>query len=259
MQLVDQHYPGFNPLQVGHQSCEKNWSYGPGVRPYWLLHFIHRGKGILRLDGILHSVKPGDIFVIPAYAEAYYCADNQDPWEYSWIGFLADSIPEDALSRPVIHCPSASRIFNDMCRCGYMGNGKCAYLCSRIWELLSIIIDERDDVTPPNHIDEALNYMHTHYDSGITISDVAEHLHLDRTYFAALFKKRMGRSPVSYLTNLRLSQAARLISRYGKSPTVAALSVGYGDYCHFSRAFKKRFGCSPREYPLHLEKNDVSS
>lgn len=253
MQLANRGYPGFNPTQVGHQACTAGWGFGPAARPYWLLHYVHHGKGFLRLNGAIHTVGKGDIFVIPAYAEAYYCADKQEPWEYSWIGFLAEEIPEDALSQSVIHCPTAGRIFNDMCRCGHMGNGKNAYLCSRIWELLAMIIDGRDDSTPSDHITKAISYMHAQYDQGITVTDVVNHINLERTYFASLFKKRMGTSPITYLTTLRLNQAAQLIRHYGKSPTVAALSVGYGDYSHFSKAFKQRFGCSPRQYQKTTE------
>lgn len=246
MQLFNRHYPGFNPVQVGYQNCTPGWAYGPGARPYWLLHYIVNGKGILRRDGVIHHVNKGDIFVIPPYGEAYYRADDNQPWEYAWIAFLADAIPEDVLSKPILHCPEAERIFRDMCRCGYMGNGKAAYLCSRLWELMSLLLEE--DTTPPDHIVKAIEYIHAHYDNTITVADLAAELHLNRTYFATLFKKRVGVSPIDYLTNLRMNQAAQLLCHHGRSPTVAALSVGYTDYSHFSKAFKKHFGCSPRLY-----------
>ena len=103
-------------------------------------------------------------------------------------------------------------------------------------KLISLILDGTENQS--DHIDKALNYIHADYANGITVSSVAERLNLDRTYFSVLFKKRLGVSPMKYLSDLRLDKAAELIVKHGMSPTTAALSVGYPDYCHFSRVLQ---------------------
>lgn len=251
--IINKDYSGYNPVVFGHQECPASWSYGPAVRPYWLLHYVHDGKGIFIRDNKTHTVQKGEIFVIPPFVETYYEADKKDPWKYTWIGFDADEKSEKVFDEPVIRRPGTNKIFDDMKRCFEMENGKGAFLSSKIWELIALLMES--DKSTTSHIDKAISMMQSEYSSGITVAEIAKQLNLDRCYFSALFKKETGISPIDYLTELKLRKAAELISIYGKSPTTAAISVGYADYCHFSKAFKKIFGCAPRKYSETFKKD----
>lgn len=134
--VIDQHYKDFSPMQFGSETCDPGHFFGPSVRTHWLLHYIVYGFGRFERDGISYSVKPGDIFVIPPYEKTYYEADQKKPWRYIWIGFTTDqSVPEQLL-KPIIHCPSAGKIFEEMLQCEKMENGRTAFLCAKLWEFL---------------------------------------------------------------------------------------------------------------------------
>jgi AraC-like DNA-binding protein len=63
-----------------------------------------------------------------------------------------------------------------------------------------------------------------------------------------LFRERFGTSPMNWLMETRLQEAARLI-RTGDDPvTKIAYRVGFKDPSHFTRRFKARFGISPNEF-----------
>jgi transcriptional regulator GlxA family with amidase domain len=63
-----------------------------------------------------------------------------------------------------------------------------------------------------------------------------------------IFRERFDTSPMSWLMEARLLEAARLI-RGGDDPvTKIAYRVGFKDPSHFTRRFKARFGVSPNEY-----------
>ena len=63
-----------------------------------------------------------------------------------------------------------------------------------------------------------------------------------------IFRERFDTSPMSWLMEARLLEAARLI-RAGDDPvTKIAYRVGFKDPSHFTRRFKARFGVSPNEY-----------
>ena len=244
--VINECYPGINPVQFGWQSCPPGHFFGPAVRTHWLLHYVVSGSGIFVRDSVTYNLKKGDIFVIRPFEKTYYEADVTDPWCYIWVGFTADSLVDDVFDSPVITLPSAGKIFQDMRRCSELENGRSAFLTSRIWELVARVLDLGS--VKSGHVDKALSFMHSEYANGITVTSVANYLNLDRTYFSTLFKSETGVSPVDYLSDLRLNKAAELMSVYGRSPTTAALSSGYADYCHFSRAFKKHFGISPKRY-----------
>lgn len=244
--IIDRHYGGFNPVQFGDQKCSPGHSYGPAVRPYWLLHYIVKGSGIFERDGVTHHVKSGDIFVIPPYMETYYQADDKHPWEYIWVGFTTKETLPPAFSKPIIRYPGIGTLFEDMMRCYRMENGQSAFLSSRIWELVSILLEQ--ETLHIDYVQKALNCMHTEYMNGITVAEVADRLNLDRSYFSTLFKKQQGISPQQYLLRLRMTRAAELMTVYGERPSVAGMSVGYSDLYNFSKMFKLHFGVSPREY-----------
>ena len=245
--VINQHYRGmFNPMQFGSEDCAPGHFFGPYVRTHWLLHYVVYGFGTFVRDGVTWEVKPGDIFVIPPYEETYYEADRVKPWRYIWIGFTTEEELPPVMQEPVIHCAGVGAVFEDMMRCGKMENGRSAFLCSKIWELLSILLDQ--GAPAADYMKKALNYMNSEYVNGITVQQVADRLNLDRSYFSTVFKEKMGVSPQAYLINLRLERAAELITVYGEAPSTAAVSVGYPDLYHFSKIFKKHFGVSPREY-----------
>lgn len=239
-------YAGLNPIQFGYENCAPSHSFGPAVRTHWLLHYVVSGMGQFTRNGVTHTIHPGHIFVIPPYQETYYEADAKKPWNYIWIGFTTDITLPDVFSNPVISCPNAGKLFDTMLSCRSMDNGKSAFLSGCLWQLISILLEQGTQEF--DYIDKALSCMHSEYMHRITIQDIADQLGLDRSYFYSLFSKRMNISPSQYLINLRLTKAAELMIDHGERPSVAAASVGYEDFFHFSKIFKKHYGMSPRNY-----------
>ncbi len=244
--VTDMGYPHINPVLFGFQSCKPSHSYGPAVRSHWLIHYVVSGKGDFRTDKRTYALKAGDAFVIRPYEETYYEADREDPWEYVWIGFTCDG-PLPIELPEVINCPGTKRVFDDMKRCADRSGGKSAYLCGKIWELFSLWLDN-DPAPARDYVDQAMDYIHAEYMTGISIQDIADRLRLDRTYFSVLFKRKTGLSPSQYLIRYRMQQAAYLLTEKHTSVSVAAYSVGYSDIYTFSKIFKKHFSVSPREY-----------
>lgn len=243
--ITDKGYDGLNPMQLGYENCKNSHYSGPATRTHWLIHFVEFGFGIFRINGKEYNVGPGEMFVIPPYVETYYEANADNPWGYIWIGFTTEK--ELPLELPdVIHCPKALNIFTSMKNASDLGNGRSAFLCSKLWELFSVLLDNEKQSL--SYIDRALDCIHSEYMYDLTIERLAKRLGLDHSYFSALFRKKMGLSPKQYLFNYRMNVAVSLMIDNDFSISVAAYSVGYTDVCNFSKMFKKHFGVSPREY-----------
>ena len=150
------------------------------------------------------------------------------------------------LKKPVVHCPGAGKIFEEMLQCGKLENGRTAFLCAKLWELFSILMEGGEPTV--DYVQKALHCMNSEYVRGITVQQVAERLNINRSYLSEVFRERMGVSPQKYLIQLRLEKAAELLTVYGESPSTAGISVGYPDLYHFSKIFKQHFGVSPRKY-----------
>ena len=82
-----------------------------------------------------------------------------------------------------------------------------------------------------------------------------QHLEFPIHIFSSIFKKEMGKSFISYLTDYRMDIAAEMILNTTEKSYTIAEKVGYLDANYFSYVFKKRFGMSPSKYRNeHLKK-----
>ena len=72
---------------VGFQKCDSLYQWGPGVRDHYLIHYIMNGKGVYCVNNQTYHLSAGDCFLVYPNTEVVYYADNEDPWEYAWVGF----------------------------------------------------------------------------------------------------------------------------------------------------------------------------
>jgi len=97
-------------------------------------------------------------------------------------------------------------------------------------------------------IQKAVAYMTNHYTEKIKIWDLAKLSGLSLTHFRRLFEKALGKSPVQYLTQVRVAMASAEL-RQGKKPiSMIAYESGFKALSSFNRHFRKQTGVSPREW-----------
>ena len=108
---------------------------------------------------------------------------------------------------------------------------------------------------------ETLTFIEENFQNDISVEDMAMNCKLNRTYFSAVFKAIMGKSPQEFLISYRMSKATQLLRLTELSIADVGNAVGYPDQLHFSRAFKKVLGQSPRAWrnENHLQKDGKES
>ena len=85
-----QRLPSINPINLnyfGSEQCESGYSFGPFVRTSYVLHLVRSGKGKLMKQGNTYEVSCGQAFLIYPGEETVYQADDEEPWNYMWVGF----------------------------------------------------------------------------------------------------------------------------------------------------------------------------
>lgn len=97
-------------------------------------------------------------------------------------------------------------------------------------------------------IKEAIQYIEKHLHEVISMKQVAEHLHLNASYFSVLFKEQTGVTFSDYLTRLRLQKAKELLTTTKMPIWEIAEKVGYSTDKYFIKVFKDNEGVSPRHY-----------
>jgi len=100
-----------------------------------------------------------------------------------------------------------------------------------------------------NHIFESIEtYIRQHLDEEITLQTVADRFFYNPSYLSRLFKIKMNKNYMSFVTEIRI-QAAQL---YLRDPNYLVTDVcgmcGYKSYKHFVKTFRIVTGMTPTDY-----------
>jgi len=93
-----------------------------------------------------------------------------------------------------------------------------------------------------------LSAIHANPAYGWTVIELAKLACLSRSSFAERFGNMLGQSPLAYLTEYRLRQAARYLTLGDMNINRVSERVGYNSETAFSQAFKRQYGVSPSQY-----------
>ncbi len=78
-----------------------------------------------------------------------------------------------------------------------------------------------------------------------SLDSLAREAAMSRSAFAARFRAALGRTPMEYVKDVRLREAARLLRQGHLTVDAVAVRAGFASRSHFSRAFREALGQSP--------------
>lgn len=209
----------------------------------------------------------GGAFFIPAEAEAWYEADQEDPWAYLWIGFAGMKSLECAenagftLKSPVREVECVQRLYeyvdamleahqltfsDELKRNGLL----MMFFSELIEDYKRWMPNQIQQYSYPGsvYVKHAVEYISHHYDQKIKINELADYIGVNRSYLTSSFKKALGCSPQEYLVNLRMEKARSMLKKTDLPINAVANAVGYTDQLAFSKIFKQHFLLSPKAY-----------
>lgn len=97
------------------------------------------------------------------------------------------------------------------------------------------------------------DYLSENYTRKVTLESLAAEMGVSVSQIKRTFREQIGKSMVSCLTDLRISQAKRLIREGNYNFTQIAEAVGYDSIYYFSSLFKKQTGKTLSEYARSLK------
>ncbi len=97
-------------------------------------------------------------------------------------------------------------------------------------------------------INKIVRFVQSHLAEEISLSVLAEEFHFSTQYVSQLFKNEIGVNFLTYLTNIRMEKAKKLLLNTDLPIAEISEQSGYGDYRVFTKVFKKSEGVTPSQY-----------
>ncbi|WP_249028631.1 AraC family transcriptional regulator [Tannockella kyphosi] len=245
------------------------------VTQEYVLHYVEEGIGYIETEGKKYIVQKDEFFLLKKGMSITYYADFINPWRYCWIGF-SGSLPIKYLKKSfnkkecvfkVSEKSNLAQLLMDFTHSIHENES----LDTELYRLKHIhkiffdlckefeIEDDSSSIEIINKIFEtALAYVNKNFCDSINIADVCDHLNITRSYLYKLFMQYMGISPQTYLIQIRLYHASRLLITTNTSIKEIAYASGYIDQLQFSSQFKKNYLVSPKEYRNKYSKHNNS-
>lgn len=130
-----------------------------------------------------------------------------------------------------------------------------SYLIQKIWHILYQNTDvehmgkkENYSASSQARLQLMMQYIHQDFAYNISLSDIADQAKVSKSTALNLFHRYLGISPVTYLVNYRLQEAAKLLASTEKKVTVISKDTGFDSVDYFCKAFKKYYKLTPTEY-----------
>lgn len=96
--------------------------------------------------------------------------------------------------------------------------------------------------------DDILYYINQNYGQTLKLESIAPLFGYNSSYLGKLFSQKMGQSFNSYLDQVRLSEAEKLLKATSMKVYEIAEKVGYKNVDYFHQKFRRQYGKSPAEY-----------
>ena len=237
----------------------------------WLLFFTMDGRGFLRgSSGTAVEARPGDVHLYRPGVWHNYGTMPGGRWRFhyahfnprpTWTQWLRMPAVADITGLVHAHVPSAevrgriAATFDGLHRDSLLGTVLRTELAMNALEAILLLVAEtsgsgRRPLDP--RVQLLIERIATRPIDDHRVAVLADAVHLSPSRLAHLFKAETGRSPVRFVQDTRLKEAAKLIELTSAPVAEVARKVGFQSPFHFSSTFRERYGMSPRAYRQRL-------
>ena len=224
--------------------CRKAYSHSTGMNPnagLWSLRWCHfYGPSMPAIYA--KYCERGGLPVIRGADVSVDLARGADMGRRDDVSCGADVSQYAAILTDIYTLASSSDYIRDM-----RINGKLNDLLTLLMES-SWHREAHTNAPKKMEISRVKSFLDEHYGEKLSLESMASHFFIDKHYLARLFKEQYGVTLVTYLQQVRITHAKRMLRFTDKSIEEIGLECGIGELNYFSRVFKKLEGVSPSEF-----------
>ena len=264
-------------LNVARKEHKADWNWKGVNSPFARIYMVESGSAKVILPDGTHIIKPGYLYLIPAFVTHSY--ENENVFTLYYIHVYDEYNIFDRLKFPFkVSANEADYIlirrllainpgrellrsdpksYDDMPT--LMQNivrndqfpfytmvetkGILLQLVSRFLEKASFkqeIIDKR--------IDKVVRYIRENISKNLTIDEISKVCYLTNDHFIRLFKKEMHCTPIQYINQKKIEKAQLMLIISDTPIKDIVYELAFENLPYFYRLFKKMTGMSPYQY-----------
>lgn len=126
-------------------------------------------------------------------------------------------------------------------------------LTEHILSVILTVFFGKLEVSPPSAADDSLLgrillYIGERIRSELSLSELADRFFISKNYLCSYFKRKMGKTVLTYIKECRLGYGAKLLASTSLKSIEISEACGYGSLSNFLRDFKRMYGLSPMQY-----------
>lgn len=244
--------------RCGHYYINKHYITSRTKPIPWRFHLFYllNGKMLLITEGREYFLNKDEMGVMDLNAPHIYtsCGDAEFMW-FCFNGNCSEAIVKKICSYKHVYSPNQvnqTRQYLMKIIDGFSTQMPLPpeIVSGYVHVILSDLLSQQryDSSQQPLAIEQAINFIETHYAEQITIKEIADQVHLNSSYLSQKFKLITGVSPKQYLINIRLSTAKILLTETNWSIREIAEQTGFLTDNYFSWYFHQHLGLTPGEY-----------
>lgn len=253
--------------------------YLPHTHDFHEMEIILSGHALNSINGKSFPIGPGDVFIVGKGATHEITQiDHLVLYNLGFDSRAVRAIGEDLLQLPGFHALFLMEQLTDpFVRCLQLDESEfdrikqlldemfeeytrnlpgCRTLLINDFAKLVVLLSRSYHRTIPEkstrQMASALAYIEQYFAEPLSIAKLSASVYMSERHFRRQFERIYGQTPKTYLTQLRLNAAVKLLWRKDQSITDIALACGFSDCNHFSRVFRQTYDLSPTEYRKRL-------
>lgn len=240
---------------------------------YYVIGFIENGQRVLSCQNQEYTLKKGNILLLNP-GDNHACVQSDDgTLDYRGFNISKEvmlDLAKEVTGRKELPVFSKTVIFDEDATCylsllhGLVMKGSCEFgKEENLLLLISLLIQRYGQ---PSHrcipecreeVEKACDFMEKHFADRIYLEQICRYTGLSKSTLLRTFTKSKGVTPYSYLENIRIGKAKKLLEQ-GVPPIEAAMQTGFSDQSHFTNYFNRFIGLSPGFYrDIFLEKEGM--
>lgn len=221
---------------------------------------LSEGQGVFINSKILHRYFSQGKAIVPNFVLMPYFIAAQDSLIYQKyvLPIMASPMDYQIFSSDIPWQAQALSLMREMMAAQEKASDVelvSSYLIQKIWHILYQNTDvehmgkkENYSASSQARLQLMMQYIHQDFAYNISLSDIADQAKVSKSTALNLFQRYLGISPVTYLINYRLQEAAKLLASTEKKVTVISKDTGFDSVDYFCKAFKKYYKLTPTEY-----------